>query len=124
MKKTALIILLTLCFTVVLSAKDIVRVYVSPHPGLHCETCEKKIRKALQFEKGMKDMRFDIENNRILLVFDQDKTSLEKLGEKLKSVGYEISIVSPDAKGHECHEDENNCGHSEKSSCLVIGKKR
>ncbi|WP_052078103.1 heavy-metal-associated domain-containing protein [Porphyromonas gulae] len=86
-------LLLFLAYAGAALAKDVVSVYVSPTPRMHCESCEKKIRKALQFEKGMKDIRFDIEKNVILLVFDQDKTSLEKLAAKLEKIGYKIEVV-------------------------------
>lgn len=124
MKKVWLICLLLMASTMMLCAKNIVKVYVTTNPRMHCESCEKKIRKALQFERGMKDMQFDIENNTILLVFDEDKTSLEKLGEKLQKIGYEIEIVAPENLPQENHDPNDNCcGHASQSSCITVKKK-
>lgn len=51
--KTAFVsILFTLLCSTALLAKNIVRVHVAPTPRMHCTSCEEKIRKALQFEKG------------------------------------------------------------------------
>lgn len=123
MKTTIVSILLTLLCSSALFAKNIVKIYVAPTPRMHCTTCEDKIRKALQFERGMKDMEFDIENNVLLLVFDQDKTSLEKLAEKMKKIGYEIRIVDTPNGIDESEAPDSGCGHKAKSTCLSLGKK-
>lgn len=123
MKTTFVSILLALLCSTALFAKNIVKVYVAPTPRMHCTSCEEKIRKALQFEKGMKDMEFDIDNNVILLVFDQDKTSLEHLAKKLQKIGYEIRILDT-PNGVEADEEPSaTCTHQQKSTCLSIGKR-
>ena len=122
--KTAFVsILFTLLCSTALLAKNIVRVHVAPTPRMHCTSCEEKIRKALQFEKGMKDIEFDIENNVILLVFDQDKTSLEHLAKKLEKIGYEIRILDT-PNGVDANEAPNStCSHKKQSTCLSLGKR-
>ncbi|WP_373776814.1 heavy-metal-associated domain-containing protein [Porphyromonas loveana] len=66
----------------------------------------KKIRRVLQFEKGMKDIQFDLEKNTILIVFDPAKTSLEKLATKLEKIGYEIEVT--DESGRPLPKKEKN----------------
>lgn len=117
-------VLVLLCSVAAFAQKKIVEVYVSPSPRMHCESCENKVRKALQFEKGMKDLRIDVEQNVIFLAFDRTKTSLEKLATKLESLGYKIEIVDPDTLPESDHnKDDACCGHEKNSSCLSVKKK-
>lgn len=106
MRPYLLSILLSLLCMAAASAKDVVRHFISPTPRMHCESCEKKIRRVLQFEKGMKDIQFDLEKNTILIVFDPTKTSLEKLATKLEKIGYEIEVT--DESGRPLPKKEKN----------------
>lgn len=124
MKSLVVSFLLSILAIASVSAKNVVKVYVSPTPRMHCESCEQKIRKALQFEKGMKDMVFDVQENILMLEFDQDKTSLEKLAKRLAKIGYTLEIINPETIAKSNHDaNDNCCGHEKKSSCLSIKKK-
>lgn len=56
--------------------------------NLHCESCQKKVEAALPYVKGVKDLKVDLEGQKIWLVYDIRKTSKEKLAEELKKLGY------------------------------------
>ena len=92
MKKTLLLGAMMLA-AVVGMAKDIKTVVVTTQPQMHCESCEKKIKGNLRFEKGVKKIETNIEQQKVVITYDADKTtpaaiiqSFEKFGYKAKEV--------------------------------------
>lgn len=116
--------LMALFLTISLAASargKVVTITVAVAPQMHCESCEAKIRKAISFERGMRDLEFDIEHNTIKLTFDLDRITLEQIADKLAKAGYEIRIVP---EGTDAHDPANTaddcCDHSKTSSCLKL----
>ena len=106
-KKIIFTLLLTLIASVAWG-KKVVTVNVTPTPKIHCQACKDNILKALQFQKGMKDVQFDLEQNIVKLTFDEDVVSLEEISATLQKAGYSIQIAAP-AKGLKrpvCHPSE------------------
>ena len=69
---------------VAVSAKDIKTVILTTTPQMKCEKCENHIREALRFVKGVKDIQPSAEKQKVVIVYDADKTSLEKLQKQLE----------------------------------------
>lgn len=46
-----------------------------------CENCEKKVQKNISFEKGLKELRTNVKEKTVTIVYDADKTTVEKLKE-------------------------------------------
>ena len=74
-----------------LCAKDIRTVTFSTH--LHCENCAKKVMENVSFTKGVKDMTVSLKDQRIVIVYDADKVSAEKLQAEIKKLGYPAVVV-------------------------------
>ena len=55
---------------------------------LECPNCQKKVESKLPFEKGVKDMKIDLEKNEIWILYQTDKTDKTKLIEAINKIGY------------------------------------
>ena len=57
--------------------------------NLECPNCQKKVESKLPFEKGVKDMKVDLEKKEIWILYQTDKTDKTKLAEAINKLGYE-----------------------------------
>lgn len=77
-------------------AKDIKTVVVTTQPQMHCENCEKKIKGNLRFEKGVKLIETNIEQQRVTITYDADKTTPAQLIKSFGKFGYKATEVKAD----------------------------
>lgn len=96
MKKN-LFLLVLLFASMAVSAKDIRKVTVTTTPQMHCEACENKIKNNLRFEKGVKMIDTDIEKQAVVITYDADKTTVERLIKGFEKFGYKAREVK---EGH------------------------
>ena len=97
MKKVFLVSAMMLTAMVGL-AKDIKTVVVTTQPQMHCETCEKKIKGNLRFEKGVKQIECDIPEQRVTITYDADKTKPETIIKSFEKFGYKATEVKGEPK--------------------------
>lgn len=83
---------------VAVQAKDIKTVIFTTQPQMHCASCEKKIKGNLRYEKGVKRIDTSVEQQKVTVKYDADKTSAEKLQKAFKKCGYEARQVKADEK--------------------------
>ncbi len=79
-------------------AKDIKTVIFTTQPQMHCAGCEKKIKGNLRYEKGVKRIDTNVEQQKVTVKYDADKTSADKLQKAFKKFGYEARQVKADEK--------------------------
>lgn len=94
-------VIMTLAITlmgVAAQAKDIKTVIFITQPQMHCASCEKKIKGNLRYEKGVKRIDTSVEQQKVTVKYDADKTSAEKLQKAFKKFGYEARQVKADEK--------------------------
>lgn len=94
-------VIMTLAITlmgVAAQAKDIKTVIFTTQPQMHCAGCEKKIKGNLRYEKGVKRIDTSVEQQKVTVKYDADKTSAEKLQKAFKKFGYEARQVKADEK--------------------------
>ena len=60
---------------------------------MSCESCVKKVNENIAFEKGVKDLRVSLEEEKITVKFDKRKTSEEALAESIRKLGYKAEKV-------------------------------
>ncbi len=60
--------------------------------SIDCQHCVDVITKELAFVKGVRDLDFDIEKKRVDVTYRSDKVTKEAIAEKIKGLGYEVSI--------------------------------
>lgn len=103
-------------------AKDIQTLVVTPQPRMSCENCENKIKNALRFERGVKDIATSLSQQTITVTYDADKTSAEKLLEALAKAGYtpqeeRLACGSCPADTARCSGVKPCCGGGESGAC-------
>jgi copper chaperone CopZ len=62
--------------------------------NLHCHNCVNLMMKNLPYEKGVKDVKVDLENKEITILFRDDKNSIKQLQEAIEKLGYTANEVS------------------------------
>lgn len=99
--------LLMLLTVVAVSAKDIKTVILTTNPELECGKCENKVKENLRFVKGVKDIQASAETQKITVVYDADKTTVEKIPKSLEKIGYKTRLTTKEEVIKEgCH---SNC---------------
>jgi len=78
---------------VVSVAKDIKTVVVTTQPVMHCESCEKKIKGNLRFEKGVKQIECNIDEQRVTITYDADKTNSNAIIQSFGKFGYKATEI-------------------------------
>ena len=76
---------------------------------LHCQGCCDKIMKNIAFEKGVKDIRFDMEQKSVTVTYDADKTDVPTLQKAFAKIGKPATTRKPEPPEHD-HDHEHQ-GH-------------
>jgi len=79
-----------------------------------CQPCKEKIEQGLAFEKGVRDVEYDLATAIVKVTYNAGRTSVEKLRKTINKLGYT-------ADGQEAEKGKKaECSHSkkeEKHSC-------
>ena len=86
-------------------AKDIKTVVFTTTPQMHCENCEKKNKGNLRFEKGVKDIQTNIDEQTVTVTYDADKTTPEKIQKGFEKFKYQARQLK-DGEKVQKHEGE------------------
>lgn len=79
-------------------AKDIKTLVVTTLPQMHCDGCEKKIKGNLRFEKGIKSIETSIDQQRVVITYDADKTKPEAIINAFGKFGYKATEMKAEEK--------------------------
>lgn len=60
--------------------------------SMTCENCKKKIERNIPFEKGVSDMKVDLPAKTVMVVYQTNKTDLEKLQKAFEKLGYTATV--------------------------------
>lgn len=66
--------------------------------SMTCENCQKRIEKSIAFEKGVTDMKVNLEDKTVEIEFKKTQTSVEKLQAAIEKLGYEVKIHDSEQK--------------------------
>ena len=91
--KKVLVLSAMMLTAVVSMAKDIKTVVVTTQPVIHCESCEKKIKGNLRFEKGVKQIECNIDEQRVTITYDADKTNSNAIIQSFGKFGYKATEI-------------------------------
>lgn len=80
------------------SAKDIKTVIFTTTPQMHCANCENRIKGQLKFEKGVKKIETNVDEQKVYVTYDADKTSVEKLQKGFEKFGYKARVTDEKEK--------------------------
>lgn len=107
MKKILLMMMLVMA-AMTASAKDIKTVIFTTTPQMHCENCENRIKGNLKYEKGVKEIKTSVPDQKVYVTYDADKTNVEKLQKGFEKFGYKARVTDEKEKiVTEAHECEN-----------------
>ena len=120
MKRTV-ILSLALLISVAVMAASKATVYFTLTPQMNCENCENRVKTALRYEKGVKQIATSLATQVVTVTYDPAKTSPEKMEGALKKIGYTAmaSKTMPKVKVNPqpgtCPESKNGkCSHGHK----------
>jgi len=82
-------------------AKDIKTAVFNTAPEMHCNSCENRIKNGLKFEKGVKDIKTDLETKTVTIEYDADKTNVENLVAAFAKIDYKATEAGKGAAGGE-----------------------
>ena len=91
----AKVLFMALAVAAVCNAKDIKTVVLKTNPEMHCSGCEKKIKDNIRFEKGVKDIRTNLDDKTVTIEYDADKTDVEAIIKGFKKINYEACEANP-----------------------------
>jgi len=57
--------------------------------SMSCHNCQAKLESKLPFEKGVKDLKIDLEKNEVWFLYQPSKTDKKKLAEAIEKLGFE-----------------------------------
>jgi copper chaperone CopZ len=60
--------------------------------SMTCDNCRKRIEKNIAFEKGVVDMKVNLENKTVEIEFKNSQTTVEKLQAAIEKLGYEVTV--------------------------------
>ena len=61
--------------------------------NLSCNSCVRKVNENISFEKGVKDLKVSLEEEKITITYDTRKTDEETLACSIKKLGYKAEKV-------------------------------
>lgn len=71
------------------AAKDIKTLVVTTQPVMHCSSCELKIKNNLRFEKGIKKIETNVKEQKVIITYDAEKNTPEKIMKAFSKFGYQ-----------------------------------
>jgi len=94
MKKLVLLAF-ALFLAVLVQAQTKKEVVFTTEPEIHCESCVKKIKDNLRFEKGVKAINPDLNTKLVTVQYDSEKTDIDKLIKAFARIKYKATVVEP-----------------------------
>ena len=116
-------------------AKDI-RILKLKVMQVECENCKAKVVNQVRFEKGLKGVDVDIPSRTVVITYDADKTSVERIKASFDEIGYTgvkvISNVSaeankqicPSAPAEKCSSEKKECSSEKKDAMSCCSSKK
>lgn len=66
--------------------------------SMTCENCQKRIEKNIAFEKGVTDMKINLEKKTVEIEYKKSQTTVEKLQKAIGKLGYEAKVHKDEPK--------------------------
>ena len=61
--------------------------------SMHCANCQKKIEGTVGWEKGVKDLKTNLQDKTVTIKYDTRKTSPDQLKQSIEKLGYKAEPV-------------------------------
>ena len=66
-----------------------------------CDMCKTALEKAMAYEKGVKAAELDVASKMLTIVYQPDKTTVEKLRQAVARAGYDADSVAADPRAYQ-----------------------
>ena len=66
--------------------------------SISCDNCKAKLEKHIPFEKGVKNMKVNVEKKTVEVTFDPVKTDKNKIDAAIEKLGYKSEEAKPEKK--------------------------
>lgn len=63
---------------------------------IDCHSCKEKIMKNIPYEKGVRKVEVDVENQLVTVSFREDKNTSEGIEKAIDKLGYEAEVKKPE----------------------------
>lgn len=60
-------------------------------PAVHCQACEASIRRALGKLAGIGRVDVDLDQKRVTVQFEEDRTNLKEIKDRLERAGFDVA---------------------------------
>lgn len=60
--------------------------------SMTCDNCKRRIEKNIAFEKGVSDMKVDLPGKTVMVIYQTNKTDIEKLQKAIEKLGYTVAV--------------------------------
>lgn len=97
MKKILLFLAAFMMSAAIYAKGEVKKVVFTTNPVMHCDGCENKIKNHMKFEKGIKKIETNIERQEVVITYDAEKTTPEKLVKAFSKIGYKVKVVKAPA---------------------------
>ena len=96
LKIVLLVVLLFGAFTMVEAKPDKKKETFSV--SMHCDACKQKIERNLAYEKGVLDLDINLKKKTVIVIYDAEKTDVEKITAAFKKLGFEATLLKEKEK--------------------------
>ena len=93
--KKLFLLTFALFLAVLTQAQTKKEVVFSTEPEIECQSCVKKIKDNLRFEKGVKAINPDLNTKLVTIQYDSEKTNPENLIKAFAKINYKATVVEP-----------------------------
>ena len=104
MKTLMILFLLVVGFTTVTLAQS-KKAEVKIKTSAVCNMCKKTIERDLSYEKGVKESSLDVESQVLTVVYNPEKTDVEKIRKALTNIGYDADSLTANPKAYDNLDD-------------------
>jgi copper chaperone CopZ len=66
--------------------------------SMHCANCQAKIEKNITWEKGVKDLKVELNEQKVTVVYNPKKISEENLKKSIENLGFTCEKIPEEAK--------------------------
>lgn len=106
--KKLLLLLLAACVLMPSYAKSDKQT-VTLYCELHCQACCDKVMKNIAFEKGVKDIQFDMKEQAVIVTYDANKTDVPTLQKAFAKMGKPATTTKPTEKAKTNNKPSDKC---------------
>ena len=86
-----------------------------------CQACKDKIEKGIAYEKGVKDVDYDLATSKVKITFDAKKTSTDDLRAAIVKLGFKVD-TPPDTQAKSCSKTcTKPCGSKQETKPACSG---